>query len=413
MNETYKLGVLVIKFCRKYLLIILSFYTFNTQAQSAKWSEGEHLELGIEASRQACKDLGVTEENCPNKQIYRQNKKNSFQYGELITAADYYMNPEDFYRDPKSNITSIIKCAYRQKKFHQAQRKDDVNYPSCDLTGFFSMPGYLEVVSNNYNHFGWNNMLAYVDYHSQALQFAKQSFSEKETNPELSQQLLHKAIIYNAFADHYLSDAFSSGHIRVPRIQIKEWAKNQLKGLFRSSRGDFLSMTLHNFESVNPRTGLEVGMRVQNAKGDIWMTRGDNKLNLYSNIKDPTVLMPKRAIEESFKDILIAAEYGDLPLGSYQASQLVPFQYDSPLIEKLSPDYHHVKKQQEVVNLFFLSTPMMQRFFFSKSDFAHMIDSLSQIFYKFRLDISNDLFNNSELKQRLPAKYIDAYLAVE
>lgn len=397
-------------------LLLFSAIHLHSQAalaQSVKWSEGEHLELGIEASKQACKDLGFTEENCPNKQIFRQFKNISFQYGELITAADYYMSPDDFYRDPKTNITKIIKCAYKQKKFHQAQRKDDVNYPSCDMTGFFSMPGYLEVVSRNYNHFGWNNMQAYVDYHTKALQIAKQSFTQKEINPELSQQLLHKAIIFNAFADHYLSDAFASGHVRVPRIQIKEWAKDHLKGLFKSSRGDFLSMTLHNFESVNPRTGLEVGMRVQNAKGDIWMTRGDNKLNLYSNIKDPTVLLPKRAIEESFKDILIAAEYGDLPQGVYQASLFVPFQYDTPLQEKLSPNYHQVRKQQDVVNLFFLSTPMMQRFFFSKSDFAEMIDSLSQIFNKFRIDVANDIFLNADLKQKLPRKYIDAYLNIE
>lgn len=395
------------------LFSVVHLYSHMTLAQSIKWSEGEHLELGIEASKQACKDLGYTEDTCPNKKIFRQNKKIAFQYGELITAADYYMSPEDFYGDPKSNITSIIKCAYRQKKFHQAQRKDDVNYPSCNLTGFFTMPGYLEVVSKNYNHFGWNNMQAYVDYHTQALQLAKQSFLQKSSNPEASQQLLHKAIIFNAFADHYLSDAFASGHVRVPRIQIKEWAKNHLTGLFKSSRGDFLSMTLHNFESVNPRTGLEVGMRVQNAKGDVWMTRGDNKLNLYSNFKDPTVVLPKRAIEESFKDILIAAEYGDLPQGVYQASLFVPFQYDTPLLEKLSPGYHHVKKQQEVVNLFFLSTPMMERFFFSKSDFAQMIDSLSQIFYKFRIDVDNDIFLNADLKQKLPAKYIDAYLNVQ
>lgn len=395
------------------LFLAVHFFVLKALSQSIQWSEGEHLELGIEASKQACKDLGFTVENCPNKQIFRENNKIAFQYGELITAADYYMTPEDFYHDPKTNITKIIKCAYKQKKVQQAQRKDDVNYPSCDLTGFFSMPGYLEVVSKNYNHFGWNNMQAYVDYHGKALQLAKQSFHLKQSHPESSLQLLHKAIIFNAFADHYLSDAFSSGHIRVPRTQIKSWAKSRLSGLFKSSRGDYLSMTLHNFESVNPRTGLEVGMRVQNSKGDTWMTRGDNKLNLYSNIKDPTVLLPKRAIEESFKDILIAAEYGDTPQGIYQASFFVPFQYDTPLLEKLSPGYHQVKKQQDLIKLFFLATPIMQRFFFSKSDFAQMIESLSQIFYKFRLDVANDIFINPELKQRLPSKYIDAYLHVE
>lgn len=395
------------------LFVALSFSSIISNAQSIKWSEGEHLELGIEASKQACKALGVEEEKCPNQKIFRNTKNMSFGYGELLTAADYYANPNDFYTDTKTNIVKLLKCAYRQKKFHEAQRKDDVNYPSCNLTGFFSMPGYLEVVSQNYNHFGWNNMLAYVDYHGQALQIAKLSFEKKETHPELSQQLLHKAIVFNAFADHYLSDAFASGHIRVPRVQIKEWAKKQLPGLLKSSRGDFLSMILHNFESLDPRTGIEVGLRVQNALGDTWLTRGDGKLNLYSNIKDLTVLLPKRAIEESFKDILIAAEYGDLPHGVYQATQFVPYQFDVPLIDKLSPEHQQVKKQQDVINLFFFATPMLERFFFYKTDFAKMLDALSQIFTKFRHDIAKDQFENPELKKRLPPKFLEAYLNVE
>lgn len=395
------------------LFVTISLLSTLVHSQSVKWSEGEHLELGIEASKQACKALGIEAAQCPNQQIFRTSKNISFQYGELLTAADFYANPNDFYTDPKTNIASILKCAYKQKKFHEAQRKDDVNYPKCNLTSLFSMPGYLEVVSQNYNHFGWNNMLAYVDYHGQALQIAKLSFEKKETHPEISQQLLHKAVVFNAFADHYLSDAFASGHIRVPRVQIKEWAKSQLPGLLKASRGDFLSMILHNFESIDPRTGIEVGLRVQNALGDTWLTRGDGKLNLYSNPKDLTVLLPKRAIEESFKDILIAAEYGDLPHGVYQATQFVPYHLDLPLIEKLSPGHQQVKKQQDVINLFFYATPMLERFFFYKTDFAKMIDALSQIFAKFRHDIASDQFLNPELKKRLPPKFLDAYLNVE
>jgi hypothetical protein len=395
------------------LLIILNLSVTAIQAQTTKWSEGEHLEIGIDASNQACKALGVTVELCPNQGLFRKDNSMSFQYGELLSAADYYMNPNDFYNDTQTNIAKIIKCAYRQKRYHEAQKKDDLEYPSCTMTGLFSMPGYLEVLSHNYNHFGWNNMLAYVEFHGQALEIAKLSFEKKETNPNLSKQLLHKAIIFNAFADHYLSDAFASGHIRVPRAQIKNWARKQLPGLLKSSRGDLLSMLLHNFESVNPRTGLEMGFRVQNSLGNVWLTRSDERLNLYSNKKDLTVLLPKKAVEESFKDILIAAEYGDLPYGIYRAAQFVPFQYDMPLIDKLSPEHQQVKRQSDVVSLFFLSTPMFQRFFFYKSDFAKMLDALSSIFLKFRQDIAYDQATNPELTKRLPEKYLQAYLNVE
>ncbi len=378
-----------------------------------KWSEGEHLELGIEGSLLACASLGISAEKCPNKRIIRADKKFSFQYGEILTSADYYNNPSEFFADNKSRIVRVIRCAYMQKSHHALQRKVETEYPSCNATGVFGVPGYLEVVSQNYSHFGWNNMVAYVEFHGQALQMAKNSYDVKTSNPILSHQLLNKALIYNGYADHYLTDAFASGHIRVPRIQIKDWSKRELPGALKSSRGDLLAMFLHNFESLNLRTRKEDGLRVQNSRGDVWLTRADGNLNLLATKNDPTVLLPRHAVAESFKDILIAAEYGDLPQGVYQAAQFVPFQSDLPLVDKLSPNHQNVKRQNDVTRLVFSSAPMSEKFFFFKSDFTRMLDSLSGIFIKFRQDVAREQFENSELRQRLPEKYLQAYLDVE
>lgn len=384
-----------------------------SQQLDAKWSEGEHLELGLDASNIACKSLGINPEKCPSRRVHREDRRYTFQYGEVLTSADYYHNPDDFYSDKKSHVAKIIKCAYKQKATHPSQRDSEVDYPSCNTTGIFGMPGYLEVVSQNYKHFGWNNMVAYVEYHGRALALAKSAHEVKATNPTLSRQLLNRALIYNGYADHYLTDAFASGHIRVPRIQIKDWAKEKLPGTLRSNRGDLLSMFLHNFESVNPRTKKEEGLRVRNSRGDIWMTRGDGHLNLHATDNDPAILMPKLAVVESLKDILVAAEYGDLPEGVYQATQFVPFQNDMPLVEKLSPEHQKVKRQSDVAWLLFSSTPMAERLIFIKSDFTKMLDHLSSIFISFRRDVARDQFEKSELKRRLPEKYLQAYLDAE
>jgi hypothetical protein len=402
----------VLKHLGIYLIALLFSSTAWSQVDG-KWSEGEHLELGVEGSLIACKSLGIAAEKCPNQRLVRGDKKFTFQYGEIVTSADYYNNPSEFYTDKKSGIARVIKCAHRQKSYHDAQRKSEIAYPSCDTTAVFKMPGYLEVVSQNYSHFGWNNMVAYVEFHGQALLMAKKSYEKSISDPVLSRQLLNRAIIYNGYADHYLTDAFASGHIRVPRIQIKDWASRKLPGALKSARGDLLTMFLHNFESSNLRTRKEEGLRVQNSRGDVWITRGDRNLNLHATKKDPAVLLPRQAVTESFKDILIAAIYGDLPEVLYQATQFVPFQNDIPLIDKLSPGHQKVRRQSDIAGLLFSSVPLSEKFLFFKSDFARVLDNMAGIFIKFRQDVAHEQFEKSELKQRLPEKYLQAYLDVE
>lgn len=397
------------------LSLLITFFASPSWSQqmSIKWSEGEHLELGIEGSTLACRQLGISAEKCPNKNIYREDKKYYFQYGEIVTSADYYNNPTEFTEDKKSAIAKVVKCAYQQKSRHAQQRKEDIEYPSCDTTGVFGIPGYLEVLSQNYNHFGWNNMVSYVDFHQKALQFAKKSYDLRETNPVQSRALFNKALIFNAYADHYLTDAFAAGHIRVPRIQIKEWARDELPGTLRSQRGDLLSMFLHNTESTDLHTHKEVGMRVQNSRGDVWLTRSDGHLNLFATEKDPALNLPRLAVAESFKDILIAGLYGDLPEGVFQATQFVPFENDMPLIDKLSPEHQKVKKNSDVAWLIFSATPMSEKFVFFKTDFVQMLDNMATIFIRFRQDVSREQQENHELKKRLPTKYLQSYLDVE
>jgi hypothetical protein len=400
-----------------HLLTISAFFiglsTALAKPLQVKWSEGEHLELGLEGTAIACKSLGLSAEDCPDQSILRADKAISFRYGEVVTSVDYYTSVDEFMNDRKMDIGKTIKCAYKQKASHPEQRKHQADYPSCYPPGIFSVPGYLEAISTNYTHFGWNSMVAYVDLHTQALQMAKRGFNLRSTNMIEAKQLMNKALIYNAFADHYLTDAFASGHIRVPRVQIKEWAKNNLSGVLAASRGDLLTMFLHNAESRNLRTKKEEGLKVTNARGDFWITRGDGNMNLLATDQDLAIIMPRTALVESFKDILIAWEYGDLPVGIYQASLYVPYQNDMPLVEKLSPGYQKVKRQEDVTKLLFSSLSVFEKLLFNKSDFNTMMDELSGLFIKFRRDVAKEQGENSELKKRLPEKYLQAFLEVE
>jgi hypothetical protein len=66
----------------------------------------------------------------------------------------------------------------------------------------------------------------------------------------------------NACADHFLTDAFSGGHIRTPRAQ-----------LVTSSIGNIESKILHDLDN-------EHGVEVTNARGDRpWIAYGDDMIN--------------------------------------------------------------------------------------------------------------------------------------
>lgn len=391
-----------------FLILSLSFGLFADE--QIRWSEGEHLELGENGAKAACGELGLGTTECPAlKYIPRDDGKISFTYGELIMAVDYYQKPGNLISDKKSGVKKIIKCAHKQMHTHPDQEKDEnAEYPSCTMTGFTSMPGYLEVVSKNYDHFGWNNMMAYVKYHDLALKKAQMAFQKKKSSPSTSRYYMQQALIYNAFADHYLSDAFASGHIRVPRVQITKWAGKNLKGLLKENRGDLLTMLLHDRESISLRTQKEEGLPVENSNGDLWTTRGDSHLHLKSFPNDPVRELPEQAIKESVKEILNTWQTGEVPAGLFKATLFVPFYRGVPLSEKLSPEYQGMS-HKEFIKAFYAGLPFYEKLIHRKADLEQMLEDLPKIFVTFQKDVAKDLQAKPELRQRLPEAYVEAY----
>jgi hypothetical protein len=74
------------------------------------------------------------------------------------------------------------------------------------ITWWRSGPGYLGLAKINWDHFGVDARTAYNAGHAVALDEAV-----KDTGD------LERAYIMNAFADHFLEDSFSAGHLRTPR----------------------------------------------------------------------------------------------------------------------------------------------------------------------------------------------------
>jgi hypothetical protein len=118
----------------------------------------------------------------------------------------------------------------------------------------------------------------------------------------------------NAAADHFLTDAFSGGHIRTPRA-----------ALVTSSIGNIESKILHDLDN-------EHGVEVRNARGDApWIAYGDDMLGDPRNATNQA--LAEEAVRLSRADITAALSGGGAaPPASgtptYPAERLVPTPVD-------------------------------------------------------------------------------------
>ncbi|KAL1679136.1 fungal fucose-specific lectin-domain-containing protein [Schizophyllum commune] len=109
-------------------------------------------------------------------------------------------------------------------------------------------PSYLGLARINWDHFGPDARTAYNAGHALALQTA--------ANGDLD-----AAYTLNAFADHFLEDSFSSGHLRTPR-----------RGLHRS-----LDLTSDACAKFMHDEDCAIGLSVRNPGGEWWTCYGDKR----------------------------------------------------------------------------------------------------------------------------------------
>jgi hypothetical protein len=135
------------------------------------------------------------------------------------------------------------------------------------ITNFLPMGTYLQLAAVNWDHFGSNAIAAYRAGHAVANQFA----AAIRLRPLAERPLLfQQAYAMNAFADHFLTDLFSAGHLRVPRKELFDQITTPLPG-FTGSLGSLLARAMHDEDSEN-------GLVVHNAQGATWKAYGDKRL---------------------------------------------------------------------------------------------------------------------------------------
>ncbi|KAK6000003.1 hypothetical protein QM012_003991 [Aureobasidium pullulans] len=140
-----------------------------------------------------------------------------------------------------------------------------------------TQPGYLGLAAINWDHFGEHAHIVYTAGHTLALREA----SKPDGN-------LNVAYTINAFANHFLEDSFSAGHVRTPR--------KQLHGTFDKS-ADYCAKYMHDEESA-------IGLAVTNKRGDKWHMYGDKKLK--DDVDDQNAKLCLEAVQTSADEVYAA-----------------------------------------------------------------------------------------------------------
>lgn len=209
-------------------------------------------------------------------------------YGEIVAlSGDFYSDFDALNRAPLREVIDLIPLVRNRNT----------------TTEQFQMATggrYVALAEDNINHFsnvetGRRNRDTWHKYHIEALIEARQG------NSNLAWGL-------NAFADHFLTDAFSSGHLRTQRDSQQD----------NGTTGKVRSKIEHDLDSA-------YGVFVTNDLGHKWTAYGDNHLKQDSVGK--RVLL--KALQLSRKDIAEALTQGSTyPMPShttiFEAERLIP-----------------------------------------------------------------------------------------
>ncbi|WP_409318488.1 phospholipase, partial [Pseudomonas sp. KCJK9016] len=169
------------------------------------------------------------------------------------------------------------------------------------VSALFPLGRYLKLAANNADHFGEWARQSYIAGHTAALQTAAAAHASQD---ELQ---LERAYAMNAFADHYLTDLFSSGHLRVPR-------KAMAAVVTPSDLGSLITRFMHDEDS-------KFGLKVRNGHGEQWRAFGDKRYFDATDADNRNQV--NQAVQDSADEVYAAYSSGSVPT-TFNALQRLP-----------------------------------------------------------------------------------------
>jgi hypothetical protein len=418
----------------------------------------------------------------------------SYRYGQLVAmSGDMYQSIEeialsdsrvmkDFF---KRNRGSLKKCVDLEIESIRTAKV----YSGCDDVRFATKKiRYVTLAHDNYSHFAWHNIKHYIDMHGKALWFAKLAYLKctpeqqqqdkadceaktKRLKAEVSksnykkklkskyrklpklfprkrlsqryfirmkkEKMIRLALFANAFADHYLSDAFSAGHLRVPRSQIDTFVnefenshaldgKGSDKKDSDKSRGEGSAVSGALTQFLHNNDGTLTGINVTNSLGDNFVIRSDKQLFAapgsaqMSGIveKNSQLQQPSEAVYQSLKEVFDVIEQGEaaMPKGVYAGFLNVPFIADNEKFSLSKMIERNISQHGSIRNAIKSMSTEMQLVFRTNMAFGDV--TYKEYFARFIADIPTFMASLREqvkaesedkaIKSRLPVALLNA-----
>lgn len=388
-----------------------------------RFEGGEHLWLGNAGAALACTELrreGLDLADEEFLSISRLRGDEALQYGELVAlSGDFYESPAELFEERpaplpwlyEANDVSELRALFRVELAWISERQRGLGaaaWPDQNVRFWWNAKSFTELAQKNVDHFGWHNMKAYCRYHGAALALARQANGR-------GGELWQRALTYNAFADHFLTDGFAAGHVRVPRRELIAWGAAQ--GYSERLTG-VLSKVLHDqdghvstLHGAGDHAGPDDGLAVRNARGVRWKTFCDGQLFLYPGAAtQPHVREASRAVSASVKELVRAWKTGALPPANYEAAEYVAFpDRGQTLSEKFAAfDGARVKALHRSVAGYLKVLSSV-----TPAHLRAVFDALPALLETFRAHVAEDIRADAALPRRLPRAYIDAYLRLK
>lgn len=386
-----------------------------------RFEGGEHLWLGNQGALDATAALGI--DPTPFFSLRRANRPESLSYGEIVAlSGDFYASPEDLFDAKASRIPWMasgpdladLREVFRDELqwIEDERRGPGVEYPNESVRLAWNARSYVELALDNNNHFGWHNMLTWARHHQDAISLML--LARAEADPQASDLLFRRAVYTNAFADHFLTDAFAAGHIRVPRAQTRAWASRnglseKLAGALSKLVHDQDGHVEHLHARANHPAQPSEGLKVTNARGAVWMTRCDGQLFI-SRFDDPAIVEPVAAVADSVRELLLAWRDGVVPEGRYLASERAPFPHpDEPRLTEKFPGTISGPRLAALVEsvAWYFKIPWISAGL-SAEDIVRYFQALPEILEEFRQDVARDTVRHADTVRRLSPAYVEA-----
>lgn len=167
----------------------------------------------------------------------------------------------------------------------------------------FNIVGVFEMA---FDHMENNAMIAHHVGHTLAREAAARA--HYINNPREQQAQLAYAYSLEAFACHFLTDHFASGHLRTP--------SSALYFEFGAEIGALLGILMHKEDN-------NIGLNVANENGDIWKAYGD--AHLFESYNKKTRELAINALNIVINEVYKAFESGIAPTNEYSAAyKLLP-----------------------------------------------------------------------------------------